>query len=340
MRYFVFAGVCALALSSVAAAHPTAKKQADDHAPLGVMGDHLHKEGEWMVGYHYERTRMSGYRNGSDKVSNTSVMRAYGEAAINMDMRMHMFEIMYGIRDDLTLMVMPQYMEMNMTHSSLHGGGHTHQHAVEGFGDTEVTGLYSLFREQDESGVQRAHLNLGLSLPTGAIDKTFRDHHGNLYRLPYNMQFGSGTVDPILGATFADEREDWSWGAQTINTIRVGKNRHGYRQGNDYTATTWIARNLTDEASVSFRLKGEAWGNVSGRDASLPINIIAGANPNEQSGERVMAYVGLNLLGAEPQSLLAGHRVAAEFGVPLYERFSGPQPDTDYRWTLGWQYAF
>ena len=25
----------------------------DSHAPIGVMGDHMHKEGEWMVSYRF-----------------------------------------------------------------------------------------------------------------------------------------------------------------------------------------------------------------------------------------------------------------------------------------------
>lgn len=115
------------------------------------------------------------------------------------------------------------------------------------------------------------------------------------------------------------------------------KNDNGYRLGNKYTATTWIARNIADFASLSFRLDGEAWDDVSGRDASLPLTAIAGANPDELAGERVMANIGLNLLG---DNALSGHRLAAEFGLPIYQRYSSPQPDMDYRLALAWQWAF
>ena len=310
-------------------------RKPDDHAPAGVMGDHLHKQGEWMVGYTYDHTHMSGLRNGNDNANTNQVLGFYGEAATKMDMDMHMFEIMYGVTDDLTLMVMPQYMEMSMTHKSLHGGGHMHEHKVSGFGDTEVTGLYSVYRTEGA----RAHLNLGLSLPTGSTDETFANHHDVIYHLPYNMQLGSGTFDPILGATYAAEMGEWSWGAQTINYLRLGQNDEGYRQGNKYTATAWAAHNLTEFASLSFRLKGEAWGDVHGRDASLLLTTIAGADPDEQAGERVMALVGVNLM-ADEEWALKGHRLAAEFGLPVYERYSGPQPDTDYKLTLSWQWAF
>lgn len=156
------------------------------------------------------------------------------------------------------------------------GGGHSHEHTVDGFGDTEVTGLYSLMQRHNGASTHKLHLNAGLSLPTGSIDETFTDHHNRVYHMPYQMQFGSGTYDPIIGLTYTGTNESWSWGAQSLNYIRVGKNDNGYRQGNKYTATTWAARNISRFASLSVRLEGEAWDDVSGRDVTLPINIIAG----------------------------------------------------------------
>lgn len=341
MKNILFAGVCTLAMFSgaIACADGTHHKQPADHAPLGVMGDHLHEKGEWMVGYRYRHIRTEGLRDGSSSVDNTTVLNTYGEVPTEMDMGMHMFEVMYGVSDDLTLMVMPQYMTMGMTHYSNHGHGHMHEHEIEGWGDTEVTGLYSVYNAKTDTAQHRAHVNLGLSLPTGSIDETFADHHASIYPLPYNMQLGSGTFDPILGITYNGASPDWSWGAQTLNYIRAGKNDNGYRQGNKYTATAWLARNLSQYASLSVRLEGEAWGDVSGRDTRLPLTAIAGADPDEQAGRRLLAHVGLNLL-ADAEGPLAGHRLAAEVGRPVYEHYSGPQPESDWRATLGWQWAF
>lgn len=332
-------GLCSIfalsVLSSTAMAHEFNK--VGTHAPIGVMGDHTHKQGEWMVGYRYEYSHFSGNKNGTNSVSPQEMMAQYGETPLNMEMEMHMFEVMYGLTDNLTLMVMPQYMKMDMFHASSHGGGHMHTHEVEGFGDTELTGLYSFYNSTKDHLHNQALLNIGFSLPTGKSDEKFIDHHGREYNLPYNMQFGSGTFDPILGATYTGRSTDWAWGAQTLNYIRMGKNNEGYRQGNKYTASTWIARNIADVACASFRLEGEAWENISGRDWRLPVNIIAGARPDGQAGERVTANIGVNLLGGEK---LLNQRLALEFGVPVYERFDGPQPEMDYRLTAGWQMAF
>ena len=43
--------------------------RADGHAPIGVMGDHLHKAGEWMLSYRFMRMDMAGNRDGTSDLS-------------------------------------------------------------------------------------------------------------------------------------------------------------------------------------------------------------------------------------------------------------------------------
>ena len=43
-------------LASPLAADAPQIARADGHAPIGVMADHLHRGGEWMVGYRFMRT--------------------------------------------------------------------------------------------------------------------------------------------------------------------------------------------------------------------------------------------------------------------------------------------
>ena len=44
----------------------------DDHAPIGVMGDHAHKAGEWMLFYRYGFMKMDGNRDCPQLRSNYS----------------------------------------------------------------------------------------------------------------------------------------------------------------------------------------------------------------------------------------------------------------------------
>src|SRR5690606_30314685 len=140
--------------------------------------------------------------------------------------------------------------------------------------------------------------------------------------LPYTMQFGSGTFDPIVGLTYAGHLGHWSWGGQTLNYIRLGTNDEGYRLGNKYTLSGWVAREVLPFASLSVGVEGEAWRNVHGRDQNLPLTAIAGSNPGEIAGERVLGLIGLNVMPGAMHNSLSGHRLSVEFGLPLYERYS------------------
>jgi hypothetical protein len=43
--------------------------RADSHAPVGVMGDHMHGKGEWMLSYHFMRMEIKNSRDGSSSIS-------------------------------------------------------------------------------------------------------------------------------------------------------------------------------------------------------------------------------------------------------------------------------
>ncbi len=49
-------------------------------------------------------------------------------------------------------------------------------------------------------------------------------------------------------------------------------------------------------------------------------------------------YGGFNLMGQ--RGGLRGHRLAFELGVPVYQDLNGPQLETNWTATLGWQLAF
>ena len=47
-------------------------------APAGVMGDHVHRRGDWMFSYSYMRMHMDGMRDGSDGLSAALCEKGYG----------------------------------------------------------------------------------------------------------------------------------------------------------------------------------------------------------------------------------------------------------------------
>lgn len=303
----------------------------DSHAPIGVMGDHLMREGEVMLSYRYMRMEMDGNRDGTDRVD--VPLPGYMVSPLAMDMEVHMFGAMYAPDDKLTLMLMLPYTSISMDHRvNMNSKEFTTE--ANGIGDVKLTATYGLFAEP---GIDFL-FNLAVSAPTGSIDEQDRTTGPNEVHLPYPMQLGSGTWDFIPGLTFVQTKADWSWGAQALYTIRTGSNDNGYTLGNRLEATTWVAKRLAKSTSLSVRIKAMDWDNIDGSDDKLmlPPTAVPTADPNLRAGKRVDALVGINFVPMALTSL----RLAAEAGAPIYQSLEGPQLETDLVFTLGAQYTF
>ncbi|MEO1101586.1 MAG: transporter [Pseudomonadota bacterium] len=331
---------------------------ATDHAPIGVMADHRHKKGEWMVSYRYMYMDMSGNRDGTDSISPEETVTTVANPFANppmmpptlrvvpteMPMQMHMVGGMYGLSDRITLMAMGMYVTKEMDHITFQGpigttrlGEFTTE--TSGIGDTTVGAIIGL----DDGSDPHDQINLGLSvsLPTGSIDETDQvlTPMGTTPspRLPYPMQLGSGTFDLKPSITARERVGHWSFGAQASGVIRLDENDEGYTFGDVAEATGWIAFEPQPWISFSGRLKARTVGQIEGDDAMVRAPVQT-ADPDNHGGETVEALFGVNLAGSTGWQ--KGHRIAAEIGLPLYRDLNGPQMETDLTFTLGWQKAF
>lgn len=323
------AAVTTLTATSALAETATSTRP-DAHGPLGVMGEHVHKAGEWMLSYRYSTMRMKGNRDTTNSLSTADVLADYMVSPKDMDMQMHMFGGMRGITDDLTLMVGVPYIQLEMDHVTRMGA--EFETKAEGFGDVKATGLYRFYKD----GSNQLLANVGVSIPTGNIDERDDTPAMNNAKLPYPMQLGSGTFDPIVGLTYTGKQDDWSWGAQGLATFRLYENSNDYRKGNEYNLTGWGAYKLNEYVSLSGRLEGKWWMDYKGRDPQLNPMMVPTADVELRGGRRVDAYAGINLIIPEWNE----NRFAIEFGAPIYQHLDGPQLETDYRLIAGWQYAF
>ena len=93
----LFALIMGLFVSEAAAQETTrcTCEKPEGHAPIGVMGDHAHDEGESMISYRYMLMDMDGNRSGSHRVGNTEVLSNYMVTPTDMEMHMHMLSFMY-----------------------------------------------------------------------------------------------------------------------------------------------------------------------------------------------------------------------------------------------------
>ena len=301
----------------------------DGHAPIGVMGDHTHGAGEVMLSYRYSYMDMDGNRDGTQSLSTRDVLRQFPVTPTRMTMQMHMLGAMYAPTDELTLMAMAPYVVKEMDHITRRGVRFTTD--SEGFGDIKLSALYKVIQRNR----QRLHLNFGVGFPTGSIDKKDRTPAGPDQQLPYPMQIGAGTFSLLPGITYLGQTDNWSWGAQALGTIYLGENSRNYRLGNRLNLTGWVARRLNRWTSLSFRLDGKTWGNISGADDDLNPNLIPTADPDRRGGTQLDLVFGFNFY--VPKGDLSGVRAALEFALPVHRSLDGPQLETDWQITFGLQ---
>lgn len=314
----------------------------DGHAPIGVMGDHTHGAGEFMISYRYMHMSMQGNRDGSDRVSPDAVVDPNGHNFVvtptSMPMGMHMFGLMYAPTDNITLMAMVPVLSMDMDHITRAGGAFST--SASGLGDVKLSALISVA----QFGNNRLHLNAGVSLPSGSISASDVTPASapNEVQLPYPMQLGSGTVDLMPGVTYLGQNGYWSWGAQARGTLRIGENDQDYTLGNKLLVTAWGARQLNRWLSVSARLESNSWGDVDGAApayaGAVGMRMVPTVFTDLRGGSRLDAGLGVNTYlrtGA-----LKGLRLAVEGFVPVAQNLDGPQLETDWQIVTGLQYAF
>jgi len=310
----------------------------DGHAPIGVMGDHTHGQGEFMLSYRYMYMNMEDMRNETDRLSQQTVLDDYFVTPLRMPMNMHMFGAMYAFSDRLTLMAMVNILDVSMDHVTRTGGMFTTSSG--GIGDTRISGLLKLM----DSRRQIIHLNLGVSIPTGSIDEmdVTPASAPNEAQLPYPMQIGSGTFDFMPGITYLAQGKTLSFGAQALATFRLGENDRSYALGNQLNLTTWGAVKLSRWFSTSLRFIGSMTGEISGADPTfngpVNMNMVPTVFPENFGGTVISTGLGLNFL--IPEGPLKDIRVGAEIALPVYRSLNGPQLETDETITIGLQYAF
>lgn len=331
-------------LAPVAAAHWNGDR-ADGHAPISVMGDHLHKAGEWMLSYRYMGMTMDGNRQGDQRLSDAQAfaeipgmgMMNMKALPVDMQMHMHMLGGMYAPSDNVTLMLMLPYASNDMSIKRQMMGNDQGEFSTKsaGLGDLSAGALVNLFR----ADTVRAHLNLSVGLPTGSITEQDDTPMGK-QQLPYAMQLGSGSYELRPGLTVLGQLPSWSWGAQMMGRFALDENDQGYEVGNRYQLSGWIARGLNDWSSVSLLVRKHWWQDIDGaaKDLTISPNMNPAANSELQAGQRTDVGLGLNVLGRAGS--VKGHRLAIEFLLPVQQHIDGPRLETDRTLVVGWQKAF
>ncbi|MEJ2682550.1 MAG: transporter [Gammaproteobacteria bacterium] len=324
----------------------------DSHAPIGVMGDHLHKQGEWMISYRFMQMRMENNIQGSHALSPDEIVTQISNpnappptvrvVPVNMTTDMHMLGAMYAPSDTVTLMLMLNYLQKEMDHKTYMGMTGSTQLGEfttrsNGLGDTKVTALWRLLDQNQH----KIHLNLGLSLPTGSTDETDEVlspmNTRPTLRLPYAMQLGSGSYDLEPGITYTGHQNRLGWGAQFLATVRLGDNDEDYNLGDKQHVTGWGTYRVSNWSSLSLRLSYTHEATIDGIDSHITAPVTT-ANPENYGGNRWDLGFGVNVVGQD--NALRGHRLALEYQSTIDQDANGVQLEMQSMLTLGYQYAF
>jgi len=360
-KSYVLCGASVLSVLTFypAAAHDVA---ADDHAPIGVMADHVHRKGEVMLSVRYMHMDMDDSQIGTDSVTPENIVtnvpnRFFGTPGqppnlrivpINMQVDMVMAGAMYAPSDAVTFMVMGGYVSKEMEHVTFQGGMGTTRLGnfttrSSGISDIKVAALFPVLGIPDAKSktYDTITAKAGISIPTGSTSEQDQILAPNgatpTVRLPYPMQIGSGSWDLEPAITYKGQRGNLGFGVQGSAKIRLERNSDNYSLGDVYEGGGWLSYRAAQWISLSGRMRYRSTGRIRGIDSQI-VGPVQTANPDFQGGERLYLLGGVNLVATHGP--LAGHRIGLELGVPVHQDLNGPQLRGRWNLNIGWQKAF
>ncbi|HUY92956.1 MAG TPA: hypothetical protein VMV10_29775 [Pirellulales bacterium] len=300
----------------------------DGLAPIGVTGDHTLKNSTMLVSYRYSTTSFLGNLDGTHPLGTADVLARFPLAATRGRTRTHLMLVEYGLTDDFTILAKLPIEENSLDFVS-QGGGASNDSNTQ-LGDVQLSGLLVLKRWDR----QQIHLNLGMSIPVGIINTLNNYPVFGTGRFSYPVRTSSGSWDLMPGMTYRGQNERWTWGLQSIGTIRTGYNTYGYELGDAVDITGWAARRFSERWSGSVRLDEQIWTHIHGADSRLDPALTQVNQPNLQGGRMLDLLFGLNYY--LPDGRFPGQRISVESGIPIYQSLHGPQLRARWLLTVGW----
>lgn len=230
----------------------------------------------------------------------------------SMNMKMGMLGMMYAPSNKLTLMGMLNYVDTSMDMTMM---GNTAKMGANGIGDLTLSAMVPLIHTED----RRFHITLGTNVPLGNTDDT----NPMGARMALTMQTGTGSWGLKPSATYTQFFDGWSLGFQANANIWLEDNKHNERMGDRLGVTSWVAAPISDHIGLSARV------------AYTDRNEVSGSMMKNLTDERraLWSYAGANFK-------VAGHRLALEAGVPLWQNRGTNTLGMGVSVTLGWQKSF
>ena len=323
--------------------------------PLNVPGGGIPETHEWRFKVSQMFMQMGSLRDGTNDIPDGALVGAppgaFPAVPTSMQMHMTMFSTAYSFTDNFALMGMTSFkfnqmdMAFNAALQAVTGQpGFTME--SKGLGDIKLVGKYRLLMDDHLAPTRQLSALFGVSIPTGSINKKFTRNpapgvNGTL--LPFKMQLGSGTLDPIVGLTFQGSHDPFWYGANAIYTARVYDNDQGYQQGDEVRVDLYGMYQVHKSIVTHFQLNGSWEDRYSnepdsgkllghGHIGNNPANPLTSPlfDPGNYGGTKLNITAGLQW---QPFPL---NIVELNASVPIYQDLNGPQMAEDYRIMLPW----
>jgi hypothetical protein len=183
---------------------------------LDVLGGETLYEDGWLFTLGYSATRKAGLLHRDDRAGDPTHRSEFEQA---LSLAAH-----YGLLHDVQLGVLLPYVWTSVHQETT---GVPPRLAASGLGDAAFFGKWAFFENYEPHMNLKASLIGGLEVPTGASRES---DHG--VRLPPDLQPGSGSWDPFLGAALNYEPNRWKFDA-TVLYKRNGENAGHYHLGDE-----------------------------------------------------------------------------------------------------------
>lgn len=306
--------------------------------PLNIFGGGIPEPKEFRFKFSQMIMEMGPLRDGTDEISNDDLIGSANGTnfpALPTDMQMYMTMIgaAYSFSDDFAVMGMTSYIENTMRMNLNNGNDFTMTSG--GVGDVTLLAKYRAYADDNLVPTNQVSVLFGLSLPSGSINKKFSNHTNDTFNgslLPFKMQLGSGTVDPIIGLTYQGSRDPFWWGFNTQLEGHIYDNEQGYRRAQELRYDFYAMKQVHDKVVVHAQLNGWYEGKFS--DEAYDVRVLgAGHNALSTANNLISPlfdpdnYGGHKLhfgLGVQFQPLPL-HVMELTASVPIHQDLNGPQ---------------
>lgn len=316
------------AFSSVASARPA--------TPVSLAYDAALKESQWKLSYIYQRFDRKGLRRGTNKVRASEADTAdVTQIPVELLTTIHTLGIQHAPFERLTVAITIPLISHRMKQRDFDDGGDRYTTKSSGVGDVEIVGVIPFMEKGDEA----LDVHLGLRVPTGEISNRDDVPDGaggeDEVLLPRSMQTGSRTVAIVTGLSYRGYWEQLGWGAHGTGSLGFGENHRDTRRGNHMQFAGWLAHDVTNWLSGSFRVGFDYQLRSRGKRRVGPADHLDSFRKTTMSKVlEVSPGLSVEVPGFN------GPRLHVEASWPVYQDVEATQIDRDWNFTTGWEWVF